>query len=52
VVVMNFHVPEQEIFFLDYTGQLSGLGVGVGLTTPHHKNLTCYRMFQSALGLG
>jgi hypothetical protein len=22
--------------------------LGVGLTTPHHKNLTCYEMFQSA----
>jgi hypothetical protein len=29
-------------------GWSSSLGLGVGLTTHHRKNVTCYEMFQSA----
>jgi hypothetical protein len=33
-------------------GRLPALGLGVGLTTPHRKNLTCHETFQSASDLG
>jgi hypothetical protein len=29
----------------------SRLGLGVGLTSPHCKSLSCYKMFQSTLDL-
>jgi hypothetical protein len=29
-------------------GGPSAWGLGVGLTTPHRKNIMCYEMFQSA----
>jgi len=32
-------------------GWFSGLGLGMGLASPHHKNLACYKMFQSASDL-
>jgi hypothetical protein len=32
-------------------GRSSSLGLGVGLTIPHRKNVICYEMFQSASDL-
>jgi hypothetical protein len=32
-------------------GWSSSFGLGMGLTTPHHKNVTCYEMFQSTSDL-
>jgi len=32
-------------------GGPSAWGFGIGLTTPHHKKLICYKVFQSALDL-
>jgi hypothetical protein len=32
-------------------GFSSSLGLGVGLTTPHRKNVTCYEAFESASDL-
>jgi hypothetical protein len=56
VFVTTLYLPSLQIYWISSRGQPTrgvppAWGLGVELTTPHHKNLTCYEMFQSTSDL-
>jgi hypothetical protein len=50
-VAVNILNKQSQTAEKGWSSSLGGGGLGMGLTTLHHKKLICYEMFQSTLDL-